>query len=185
MASTGSPRRTPDPKNANDSRVPNTMWANTSKGWLAIRKVVKTSGARTRKLTTYRSSPYTVPAKATVPLVRNRGTASANTIPNRADSTTWTTTPSAGLVVPAAIAWSRLTMVEIIRSGISALPPVLWANHMVTAANTIPAATPPTAPRTNRRATGSSVLLCCVAAMAIASSLDAAVCLGRTTRRGG
>ena len=60
-------------------------------------------------------------------------------------------------LVPAAIAWSPLTIVEIIRSGISALPPVLSANHMVTAANTIPATTPPTAPRTSRRPRGSSV----------------------------
>jgi hypothetical protein len=32
-------------------------------------------------------------------------------------------------VVPTAIARSPLTIVEIIRSGISGLPPVLWANH--------------------------------------------------------
>ncbi len=48
MARTGSPRRAPEPKNANDSSVPNTMWANNSNGWLAFWKTVKASGVRIR-----------------------------------------------------------------------------------------------------------------------------------------
>src|SRR6266498_3824475 len=149
MARIGSPRRAPEPKNANDSSVPNTMWANSSNGWLASWKVVKASGARIRKFSTYSSAPYSVPASATVPLVRNLGTASANSIPNSADSTRCTATPTPMLVLPAAMALSPLTMVEIMCSGMLALPPVESANHMVTAANTMPARIPPTAPRSS------------------------------------
>ena len=46
----------PRPVERNDSRVLNTRWANTSNGWLAAWKVVNSSGASTRKLTTYSSS---------------------------------------------------------------------------------------------------------------------------------
>jgi len=80
-----------------------------------------------------------VPATATVPLVRSGGTTNANTAPTRADRTRWTSTPTVGLAVPA----SPCTMVAIIASGMSALPPVLCANHMVTPANTAPASTHP------------------------------------------
>jgi hypothetical protein len=69
-----------------------------------------------------------VPASATVPFVRSRGTTSANAIPNSADSTKCTATPTAGLVEPAAIAASPWTIVAVIRSGISAGPPVESTN---------------------------------------------------------
>src|SRR6266508_2647148 len=117
MARIGSPRRAPEPKNANDSSVPNTMWANSSNGWLASWNTVKASGAKTRKLTTYSTTPYSVPASATVPLVRSLGTTRANTMPNSADRTMCTSSPRPTLVVPAAMALSPLTMVEIMCSG--------------------------------------------------------------------
>jgi hypothetical protein len=100
--------------------------------------------------------------------VRSLGTASANSTPNSADSTRCTTSPRPTLVLPAAIALSPLTMVEIMCSGMLALPPVESANHMVTAANTTPARIPPTAPRSSRAATCSCRRLV-VAAIAITS----------------
>src|SRR6266704_370301 len=155
-ARTGSPRRAPELKNANPSSVPNTIWPNSSNGWLASSNTVNTSGAKTRKFTTYSSPPYSVPARAIVPLLRSLGTASANSAPNSADTTMCTTSPRPTLVVPAAIALSPLTMVEIIRSGMSAFPAVDSVNHMVTPANTTPATIPPTAPRSSLAASRSS-----------------------------
>jgi hypothetical protein len=54
-------------------------------------------------------------------------------------------------------------MVEIIRSGMSALPAVESVNHMVTAANTMPASTPSTAPRSSLEARGSARRLVVIA----------------------
>jgi hypothetical protein len=79
-----------------------------------------------------------------------------------------------GLVLPAAMAASPLTIVEIIRNGISGLPPVLSANHMVTPTNTSPASTPPTAPRNSRAASGSSTCLRCIATTGITSGWELA-----------
>jgi hypothetical protein len=53
----------------------------------------------------------------------------------------------------------------VIRSGSSGLPAVLWANDMVTPANTSPASTPPTAPRSSRATSASSTCLRCIATM--------------------
>jgi hypothetical protein len=47
-------------------------------------------------------------------------------------------------------------MVEIICRGTLALAPIECAYHMATAANTTPDSAPPTAPRSNRTAMGSS-----------------------------
>src|SRR6266496_3120920 len=154
-ATAGSPRRSPEPKNANASRMPNTTCTTTSNGWLAILNVVNNSRASTWKFTRYSSSPYSTPASATVPLVRSQRTTRPNATPNAADSTRCTTAPSGGLVVPLPIAASPSTIVEIIRSGSTAGPPVEATNHIVVAANTTPDTTPPTTPRTTRPASGS------------------------------
>ncbi len=91
-----------------------------------------------------------------MPLVRSLGTAKPNNAPYRTDSAAWMASPTPALPVPRSIASSPLTMIEIICRGTLVSAPIECAYHVATAANTTPDSTPPTAPRSNRTARGSS-----------------------------